>query len=141
MAEVADPFKLIIRLGEARRGVYVKPPADEAALRKLEIDSKRELGEQVPAEYVEMLRLSNGFQINCAYFMSAEDIVPLNLDVLYEEIIRLGNAGSLADFVFDKRDRRFHTINLGFPDERFSSYDTFKEMLAAVMKEQQVLEE
>jgi hypothetical protein len=26
----------------------------------------------------------------------------------------------MAEFVFDGRDRRFHTINMGFPVERFA---------------------
>ena len=44
----------------------------------------------------------------------------------------------LVEYVFDKRDRRFHTITMGFPDERQASFQTFEEMLSTVLREQQV---
>ena len=45
----------------------------------------------------------------------------------------------MAEYVFDVRDRRFHTVNMGYPDERFATYPTFFELLAGVLQEQQVL--
>jgi len=45
----------------------------------------------------------------------------------------------VAEFVFDRRDRKFHTIHMGFPDERYASFETFAEMLTAVLHEQQTL--
>lgn len=45
----------------------------------------------------------------------------------------------MAEFVFDRRDRQFHTINMGFTDERFASFDSFGGLLAAVLQEQQVV--
>ena len=45
----------------------------------------------------------------------------------------------LVRYVFDKRDRRFHIINLGFPDEKFASFETFEDMLSTVLVEQQVV--
>jgi len=35
--------------------------------------------------------------------------------------------------------RKFHTIHTGFPDERYASFETFAEMLTAVLHEQQTL--
>jgi len=70
---------------------------------------------------------------------SRSNLVSENLDVPRPEIVVLGNDGNMAEYVFDKRDRRFHTINMGLPDERFASFDTFEAMLLAVMAEQQVL--
>jgi hypothetical protein len=40
--------------------------------------------------------------------------------------------------VFDRRDRRFHEINMGYPDERMASFDTFEELLWAVFDEEQI---
>jgi hypothetical protein len=51
----------------------------------------------------------------------------------------LGNSGNHAEFVFDRRDRKFHTINMGFPDERLATFDRLGELLIAVLREQQVL--
>jgi len=100
--------------------------------------AKRDLGEPVPDAYVALLRIANGMQIQGAFFKEAENLVSENLDINHPEIIVLGNDGSMAYYVFDKRDRRYHTINLGFPDERFESYDSFEEMLIGVLKEQGV---
>ena len=51
------------------------------------------------------------------------------------QVIVLGNDGNVAEYVFDKRDGRFHTINMGFPDEKFATFDTFEDMLSAVLEE------
>jgi hypothetical protein len=104
----------------------------------MQTGAKRELGESVPDAYVALLRITNGVQINGAYFEDAENLVPTNLDVPRAEIVVLGHEGNMEQYVFDKRDRRFHTINMGFPDERFESFDTFEEMLLRVIEEQQL---
>jgi hypothetical protein len=101
--------------------------------------ARRDLGEPVPDGYVALLRFSDGAQVNGAYLKSAEHLVPENLDVLRPEVIVLGNSGNTAEFVFDRRDQRFHITNMGFPDERFSSFDSFAGLLAAVLHEQQVV--
>jgi hypothetical protein len=41
-----------------------------------------------------------------------------------------------AELVFDRRDRKFHTINMGFPDERFATFGTFEELLLTILREQ-----
>jgi hypothetical protein len=94
-----------------------------------------------PESYVRLLRLSNGMQINGAYFKEAENLVLENLDVPHPEIIVLGHEGNMAEYVFDRRDRRFHTINMGFPDESLASFESFEEMLLTVFREQQVWDE
>jgi SMI1 / KNR4 family (SUKH-1) len=133
----ADALPTLIRLG-AERAVYLAPKASEAAIRRMQAAAKRDLGEPVPDSYVALLRIANGMQIQGAVFKEAENLVPENLDINHPEVIVLGNDGNMAYYVFDKRDRRFHTINLGFPDERFESYDSFEEMLIGVLKEQGV---
>jgi len=134
----AEAFPTLARLG-AEGAVYLAPKADEVSIRRMQEAARRDLHEQVPEAYVEFLRIANGAQINGAYFKEAENLVQENLDIRHPEIIVLGNDGNTAYYVFDKRDRRFHTINLGYPDERFGSYDNFQEMLTDIMKEQQVL--
>jgi len=136
----ADALPTLVRLGtEEKRAVYLRPKANEAAIRRMQSAARRDLGEPVPEGYVALLRMTNGVQINGAYFKEAENLVPENLDLAAREIIVLGNDGNMAAHVFDKRDRRFHTINMGFPDERFESFDTFEEMLLAVLRGQQAL--
>jgi hypothetical protein len=133
----ADALAALARLG-AEGALYLAPKASEAAIRRMQGAAKRDLGEPVPESYVALLRIANGVQIQGAFFKEAENLVPENLDINHPEIIVLGNDGNMAYYVFDKRDRRFHTINLGFPDERFESYDSFEDMLIGVLKEQGV---
>jgi len=61
------------------------------------------------------------------------------LDVPRPEIIVPGDQRNTVQNDFVRRDRRFHRINMGFPDEPFESFDTFEELLLAVMRNQQVL--
>jgi SMI1 / KNR4 family (SUKH-1) len=133
----ADALPTLVRLG-AERAVYLAPKASEAAIRRMQAAAKRDLGEPIPEAYVALLRIANGIQIQGAFFKEAENLVPENLDINHPEIIVLGNDGNMAYYVFDKRDKRFHTIDLGFPDERFESYDSFEDMLIGVLKEQGV---
>ena len=102
----------------------------------MQASAKRDLGGSVPEGYVNLLRATNGVQINGAYFKEAENLVLENLDLGRPEVMVLGTDGGMAEYIFDTRDRRFHTINMGFPDERFASFDTFEELLLAVLKEQ-----
>jgi hypothetical protein len=136
----ADALQTLLRLGsDQKHGVYLRPKASEMAIQQMQTDARRELGEAVPDGYVALLLLTNGVQINGAYFKEAENLVPENLDVPRREIVVLGNDGNMADHVFDKRDRRFHTTSMGCSDEQYGSFDTFEEMLLAVMREQQAL--
>lgn len=64
-------------------------------------------------------------QIDNALFKPADQLVPENLDLLCPYCVLLGTAGNLDDFVFDRRDGRFHITTMGFPDERLASFDTF----------------
>lgn len=120
-------------------GVYLQPGATEAAIERMQADAQRDLGERVPESYAALLRTTNGIQINGAYFKSAENLVAENVDLSTLEVIVLGDEGNHAWFVFDRRDRRFHTVNLGFLDERFASFDALGELLVSVMREQQVV--
>lgn len=81
----------------------------------MQTKAQRELGQLVPKEYVALLRLTNGLQINNVLFKKAEELV------------------------FDGRDRRFHIANLGSPNERFSSFDSLAALLVEALREQQVL--
>jgi hypothetical protein len=134
---IPDSLETLIQLGASRgTAVYLNPAASDEAIAELQIAAQRHLGEDIPAAYLRMLRRTNGVQINGAYFKEAENLVAENLDVPRPEIIVLGNSGNNAEFVFDKRDRQFHTINMGYPDERFASFTTFDDLLRAVLVEE-----
>jgi hypothetical protein len=139
MLEAVDVLATLAHLGhDPMSGVYLQPAADEGAIHQMQAAARRDLGEPVPEGYVALLRVTNGAQINGASFKPAERLVPENLDVPRPEIIVLGTEGNMAEFVFDRRDRRFHTVNMGFPDERLASFGSFAELLVAVLREQQV---
>jgi len=135
-----EAFATLVRLGaDESKAVYLRPGADDAAIARMQEAAQRDLGEPVPEGYVALLRITNGMQIMNTGFKEADHLVLENLDVPHPEIIVLGSEGNMAEFVFDRRDRRFHTINMGYPDERIDSFATFEELLITVMREQQVL--
>lgn len=121
-------------------GVYTDPPASEPALRAMQAAARGRLGEPVPDQYVALLRLTNGLWVENTVFKSAAHLVPENLDVLRPEVIALGHEGNTAEFVFDRRDRRYHIIIPGHVNERFASFDRLDDLLARVLEEQGVLE-
>jgi hypothetical protein len=139
-SKAPDVFETLVRLGaDPMSGVHLRPASKTSAIKRMQVAAKRDLGAEIPDSFVRLLRITNGVQINCAYFKEAENIVPENLDIPRPEIIVLGNEGNMAEHVFDKRNQKFHTIDMGDCDERLASYTTFENMLLAVMREQQVL--
>ena len=140
MNNSTDTFQTLVELGATpTSGVYLAPGCDDAVITQMQIAAVRDLGEEVPAPFVRLLQLTNGAQINSAYFKEAENLVLESLDMPRPEIIVLGQEGNVTEYVFDRRDRQFHIINIGFPEERLASYATFEELLRAVLEEQQVI--
>lgn len=136
---IDDPVMTLVRRGaDPMSGVYLNTGCNEDAVRQVLDAAKQHLGEELPDGYVRLLRATNGVQINGVYFKTAENLVPENLDVLRPEVVVLGTDG-VAEYVFDRRDRRFNVINMGFPNERFESFETFEELLRAVLRAQQVV--
>jgi hypothetical protein len=60
-----------------------------------------------------------------------------NLDVYQPEIIILGTAGNVTDFVYDRRDQQFHTTVFGSRDERLATFGALATLLTMVLREQQ----
>ncbi len=140
LVELAQILATLVELGQCPlSGVYLREGATEAAIGTLQTEVQRELGQPLPEEYAALLRLTNGLQINNVLFKKAEELVPENLELFRPGILILGREGNTAELVFDGRDRRFHIVNLGSPDERFSSFDSLAGLLAEVLREQQVL--
>ncbi|MGL6095926.1 MAG: hypothetical protein ACRC7O_09045 [Fimbriiglobus sp.] len=116
--------------------VGTPPPCDEKAIEALRQDSREKLGEEVPEEFLDFLRVSDGAGFANAGFKRAEHLVLENLDVPRPEVIVLGMEGNVNEIVFDRRDHRYHTIVMGCVNERFESFDTFAELLADLMRRQ-----
>lgn len=136
-----DAFTALQRLGAAG-DVFIEKPASPRAIQVMQRDAKRDLNMSVPEAYAAFLKITNGVQIENSYFKEAENLVAENLDLAYPDVMVLGTDGNMAYYVFDHRDGRFHTVNLGDPNDpsqRFESYETFEQMLLGVMKEQGVL--
>ncbi len=140
MAEAMHPFETLQRIGSQRAlGVFLRPPASAAAIRQMQADAQEAWGEPVLEEYLVLLRITNGVQINGAYFKEAENLVLENRDVFDPQIIVLGNSGSVDWYVFDRQDRQFHITTMGSPNDRFDTFRSFAELLNAVLIQQRVL--
>jgi Gamma-glutamyl cyclotransferase, AIG2-like len=131
-------YDTLARLGtDPERAVYLRPGAGETAILNLQRDARTRLGEQVPESFVRLLRLTNGVQINGAFFKEAENLVLENLDVPRPNVIVLGNAGNVDEYVFDTREHDFHIVTLGSANERMASFRTFEELLLRVFRDQE----
>lgn len=80
---INSALSTLVRLGNRpMSSVYLQTGASEGAIGQMQASARQDLGEQVPDGYAALLRLTDGVQINGAYFKSAEHLVPENLDVL-----------------------------------------------------------
>lgn len=140
MTDMTAIVQMLAQLGsDPLSGVYLEPPADEATIAQLQTTARRDLGQPVPEAYLNLLRFTNGVQINGAYFKPAEQLVAENLDVHQPAIIVLGTAGNVTEFVYDSRDQQFHTTVFGFRDERLATFSTLAALLMTVLREQQAV--
>jgi hypothetical protein len=139
MTEIQQPFETLKRLGsQPTLGVYLRLPASADAIQQMQRDAREIWGEPIPEEYEILLRISDGVQIEGAYFKQAANLVPENQDVFDPQIVVLGNSGNVEWYVFDRQDRQFHITTMGCPNERFGSFQSFAELLTAVFSQQQV---
>jgi hypothetical protein len=137
---ITKSLATILRLGVKKdSGVFLRPPATADAIQMLRANAIATWGEAVPDEFTDMLKSTNGVQINGAYFKEAENFVLENRDVFDPRVMVLGNSGSVDWYVFDRQDRQFHITTLGSPSDRFGTFQTFDELLNAVLYQQQVV--
>ena len=133
-----DVFNTISRLAAAENnGVYLRPACSGEILKELQIAAHRSIGESFPGAVISLFALSDGCQINNAYFYKAQNL----LDALNRQCGGMFVPGDdeTAYLMFDSEDRRFQIILEGATDEKFKSFDTFEELLLRVMKEQAVI--
>ena len=137
---MADVFTQLVSLGaDPQSGVYCHAGCSDRAIQDMQAAATRALGCHVPAAFVRLLRLSNGLQINSAYFKTAEQLVPENLDCPRQHVIILGNAGNVEEYIYDTQDHQFHITTMGFPAERYATFATLEAMIHAILHQQQVL--
>ena len=114
----------------------MNPGCSNTEIEKLQLAAKKEFGVAIPQSFICLLKLSNGIQINTAFFKQAENLIADNLDFKSPEVIVLGNSGNVEAYIFDRRDGKFYAVNIFNFDERFESYATFEAMLSAIMQAQ-----
>lgn len=136
----ANIVSTLMRLSADRENrVYLNPPAGAAAVRRLREASARDLGLPVPDALAALLLMSNGLDINYVSFLDAQRLVPENLTTPRPGVLvigcSLGNPEHPTEFVFDPRTNQFHEVPAGNPDARLTSFDTFEELLVAVLSE------
>ena len=140
MRPTTDAIDALVRLGaDPDGGVYLRPPATEAAIDRMQAEARTALGGPVPAGYLDLLRRTDGVQVNGAYFTSAGGLVAENLDVPYPGVVVLGHAGNVDEFLFDLDDGRLHTVVMGSPRDRLASFESFGDLLASVLRDQDVV--
>ena len=89
-------------------------------------------------EYIELLKLTNGFEWNGFFIDSAGDFISNNLDCrelqTSNEYIVFGT-GSIESYVYNFKNRQYSIANMVDFDEDFERFDTFGDMFSAALKE------
>lgn len=115
---------------------YLNSGASNTEIKKLQSAAKQKLGIAIPESFIRLLKISNGIQIDGVFFKKAENLIAENLDLESREVVVLGNSGNVEAYIFERRDRKFYTVNIFDFDEKLESYATFEAMLLAIIQKQ-----
>lgn len=142
--------QLLVRVAQEKRqfGSEPQPPATEDQLQRLVEDASRELHTELPDDYLNFLRLSNGFDWNGVVIYGAgtnpigkhpdrsiADLVEVNLnfrdDDRFGDLVVLGSSG---DDIYAYRISTGHyEIYDVVPHELIESFPTFDELMSKAL--------
>lgn len=135
---------IITRLTQLEKddaSVYFSTPCTEAEITLSLEQSQVLLGHNLPESYVELLRMSNGVQINNAVIESASAVIELNTALRatnpeYAGYLVLGYQGNMEHYVFNHAKKAFQTVNFFSVGDVFETYASFNELLSGIVKAQ-----
>lgn len=114
---------------------YWRAPAVPADLASLQRWLQSIAGIEVPEEYLELLRASDGAQIDNDLVFSAEDCrwqnEPLYRDARYRRHLLIGREGNVASWAYDVDARRFVISAFGSPEAVFESFESLADLIAS----------
>jgi len=120
------------------QSTVIKEPLKEA---QPFIDESRKALQYTPCnEYIELLKLTNGFEWNGLFIDSTKDFVESNLDLRdirddYNNNFIIFGLGSLEACVFNIKSNDYCIVNAVDFDEDIKSFETFGEMFIAALSE------
>lgn len=122
-------------------GVYFSAPCTEAEIALSVEQSQALLGHNLPEGYVELLRMSNGVQIDNAVIESASAVIELNTELRatnpeYAGYLVLGYQGNMEHYVFNHSKTTFQTVNFFSVGDVFETYASFNELLSGIVNAQ-----
>jgi len=89
-------------------------------------------------EYIELLRLTNGFEALDVYFYEVENFIPFTLDsqkaINSKDIIVFGYSGSILMYTYNMKNKTYHMANTCDLFENIETFKTFGELVKASLK-------
>jgi hypothetical protein len=141
---IPEIMTILAKLAQLERndaGVYFSTPCSEAEIALTREQSQVLLGHNLPEGYIELLRMSNGVQINNAVIESASAVIELNTELRatnqeYVGYLVLGYQGNMEHYVFNHARKTFQTVNFFSVGEVFETYVSFNELLSGIINAQ-----
>jgi len=105
------------------------------------IDKSRKALQYTPCdEYIELLKLTDGFEWNGFFIESTKGFVESNLDLReirddYNNNFIIFGSGSIESYVFNIKSKRYCITNAVNLNEEFESFETFGNMFIAALRE------
>ena len=131
-----------------KRQIVPQPPCSEQQIARLCEQALTELGDELPAAYLELLRLSNGLDWNGLHFFAAETtqtrghrtgviegFVPANLGYRDVEELRdflIFGVSGMEIYVYDKKNRDYRVLDSVSLDT-YESYADFDSLMTEVL--------
>ena len=132
-----------------KRQTVPQPPCDEAQIERLREQARTELGDELPAAYLDFLRLSNGLDWNGLHFFAAETtqlrgkrpgmiegFVPANLGYRDVEEMRsflIFGVSGMELYVYDKKNRDYRiqdTVSM----DTYETYSDFDSLMTEALR-------
>ena len=122
-------------------GVYFSTPCTENEIALTCEQSQIRFGQNLPEDYIELLRISNGIQINNAVIESANLLIESNSELRasnpeYVDYLVFGYQGNMEHYVLNHAKKAFQTVNFFSVTDVFASYASFDELLSSIANAQ-----
>ena len=137
------------RIEEASRSgvaaVYLRQPCDAASLELLNHRLQSKLGEKSAEWYLNLLRLTDGLQIDNSLFESADDFIETNLEhramnAVFNRYLILGHKGNVDMYVYDKEraEQQFCVVGFYSVQDVYQEYSSIEKLLVSLLDAESV---
>jgi hypothetical protein len=137
------------RIEEASRSggaaVYLRRPCDATSLENFNRRLQSKLGEKSAEWYLNLLRLTDGLQIDNSLFESADDFIETNLEhramnAVFNRYLIFGHSGNVDMYVYDKEqaEQQFCVVGFYSVQDVYQEYFSIEDLLVSLLDAESV---